>query len=130
MTDFSFSAADLTAMREAQTDHMMDTCYIQVLTQTFNTFGEEINTWADSGSAIDCGLEMQAGSETHGTDKTVVQYDAVLRISITDVPSETQRIRVTKRHAETLTTPLVYEIASPIQRGPSGNRILLRKVST
>lgn len=130
MTDFNFTSDELTALREAQTDHMMDTCYIQALTQTFNTFREEVDSWADSGSAIDCGLEMQAGSETRESDKTVVVYDAVLRIAITDVPSETQRIRVTIRHGETLSTPLVFEVISPIQRGPSGNRILLRKVST
>jgi head-tail adaptor len=127
---FDFSTDDLTLMREAQTDHMMDECYIQALTQTFNSFGEEINSWADSGAAISCGLEMQAGSETREDDKTVVMYDAVLRIAITDVPAETKRIRVTKRHGETLSTAIVYEIRSPIQRGPSGNRILLNKVST
>lgn len=127
---FDFSTEDLTLMREAQTDHMMDECYIQALTQTFNSFGEEINSWADSGAAIACGLEMQAGSETREDDKTVVMYDAILRIAITDVPAETKRIRVVKRHGETLSTPIVYEIRSPIQRGPSGNRILLNKVST
>jgi head-tail adaptor len=127
---FDFTAADLTSMREAQTGHMMDTCYIQALTQTFNTYGEEINSWADSGSAIDCGLDMRSGSETRGTNKTVVQYDATLRIAITELPTELKRIRVTKRHGETLTTPLIYDIISPIQRGPSGFRILLNKVST
>jgi head-tail adaptor len=127
---FDFTTDELALMREAQTDHMMDECYIQALTQTFNSFGEEINSWADSGSAIACGLEMQAGSETREDDKTVVMYDAVLRIAITDVPAETKRIRVVKRHNETLSTPLVYEIRSPIQRGPSGNRILLNKVNT
>ena len=127
---FDFTAADLTSMRSAQTGHMMDSCYLQALTQTFNTFGEEVNSWADSGSEIDCGLDMSPGSETRGTDKTVVKYDAILRIAITELPTELKRIRVTKRFGETLTTPLIYDIVSPIQRGPSGFRILLNKVST
>ena len=127
--DYSFSAEELAGMREAQTGHMLDSCYLQAVTQTFNTFGEEVNSWADSGSEIDCGLDMRPGSEVRATNKTVVQYDAVLRIAITELPTELKRVRVTKRFGETLTTALIYDIVSPIQRGPSGFRILLNKVS-
>ena len=124
-----FTSTDLTNMRLAQTDRLQDECYIQALTETTNTFGETVNSWADSGSAISCGLDMRTGSETRGINKTVVQYDAVLRLPVTSTVAETQRIRVTKRYAESLTTPIVYDIISPIQRGPSGIRILLNKVS-
>lgn len=123
-----FTANDLINMRSAQTDHMQDECYIQALTQTTNTHGEVVNTWADSGSAIACGLDMRPGSETRGPEKTVVQYDATLRLAITNLPEETQRIRVTKRFGESITA-LIYDIAAPVQRGPSGIRILLNKVS-
>jgi len=125
---FDFTASDLASMRDAQTGHMMDTCYIQALTQTTNTFGEVVNSWADSGSAVDCGLDMKPGSEVRGTNKTVVQYDATLRLAITTTIDETQRIRVTKRFGESI-TPIIYDIVSPIQRGPSGIRLLLNKVS-
>ena len=124
-----FTTADLANMRSAHTDRLQDECYIQALTETANTYGEVVNSWADSGSAIACGLDMSAGSEVRGINKTVVQYDAVLRLPITSAVAETQRIRVTKRYAESLTTPIVYDIISPIQRGPSGIRILLNKVS-
>lgn len=123
-----FDTSDLTNMRTAQTDHMLDECYIQALTQTTNTFGEVVNSWADSGSAIACGLDMRPGSETRNANKTIVQYDAVLRLAITTTVDETQRIRVTKRFGESI-TPLVFDILSPIQRGPSGIRLLLNKVS-
>jgi hypothetical protein len=73
---------------------------------------------------------MRSGSEMQRDNKTVVQYDAVLRIQVTEIPSEMKRFRVTKRHGETLATPLVFDIVAPVQRGPSGNRILLNKVST
>src|SRR3972149_5824272 len=102
-----FTTTDLSNMRQAQTDRMQDECYIQALTQTTNTFGEVVDSWADSGSAIACGLDMRPGSETRNPNKTVVQYDAVLRLAITTTIDETQRIRVTKRFAETLSTPLV-----------------------
>lgn len=125
-----FTAADLANMREAQTDRMQDACYIQALSQSTNSFGEVVNSWADSGSEIACGLDMRAGSERREADKTVVMYDATLRLSITASVDETKRIRVTKRFAESLTTPLVFDIAAPVQRGPSAIRILLNKVST
>jgi head-tail adaptor len=123
-----FDTTDLANMRETQTDHMMDECYIQALTQTTNTYGEVVNSWADSGSALACGLDMRPGSETRGPEKTVVQYDATLRLGITNLTEETQRIRITKRFGESITA-LVYDIAAPVQRGPSGIRILLNKVS-
>jgi head-tail adaptor len=123
-----FTSADLTNMRGAQTDHMLDECYIQALTQTTNTFGEVVNAWSDSGSALACGLDMRPGSEERGPQKTIVQYDATLRLAITNLTEETQRIRITKRFGESI-TPLVYDIAAPVQRGPSGIRILLNKVS-
>jgi hypothetical protein len=123
-----FTSADLTHMRGAQTDHMLDACYIQALTQTSNTYGEVINAWTDSGSELACGLDMRPGSEERGPEKTIVQYDATLRLAITNLPEETQRIRITKRFGESI-TPLIYDIAAPVQRGPSGIRILLNKVS-
>jgi head-tail adaptor len=127
---YDFTAADLTSMREAQYGHMMDAGYFQALTRTYDTYGEQIDSWADTGSLVDCGLDMRSGSEMQRDNKTVVQYDAVLRIQVTEIPSEMRRFRVTKRHGETLTTPLVFDIVAPVQRGPSGNRILLNKVST
>lgn len=128
--DYKFTQSDLSAMREIQNGHMMDAGYFQALTRTYNTYGEEINSWADTGSEVSCGLEMMSGAEMRRQDKTIVQYDAVLRVAVTEMPSELRRFRVTKRHGETLATPLVFDIISPVQRGPSGNRILLQRVST
>lgn len=122
------SAKDVKTVRATQVSSLPDTCYIQALTQTTNTYGEVVESWADSGAAFACGLEMQSGSEVRKSDKTVVNYDAILRVAITSLPLEAQRIRVTKRHNETITA-IIYDIASPIQRGASGNRILLNKVS-
>lgn len=125
-----FTSTDLANMRLAHTDRLQDACYLQVRSTSANTFGELIESWVDTGSEIACGLEMKAGSETRGIDKTVVNYDAVLRLPVTSAVTELYRIRVTKRHTESLSTPLVFDIVSPIQRGPSGIRILLNKVST
>lgn len=130
MVDYDFTAADLSAMRDVQNGHMQDEGYFQALTQTTNTYGEVIDTWADSGSAVACGVDMRSGSERRTDNKTIVNYDASLRVAVTEMQSELKRFRVTKRFNETLTTPLIFDILSPIQRGPSGNRLLLNKVST
>ena len=121
------SSEHLTRMRSAAVDHMMDTCVIQTCTQTADTFGEMVETFAD-GSAQVCGLDMRPGSERKGKESTVVMYDATLRLAITSTPSAKDRIKITKRYGETLSTALVFGIVGPIQRGPSGIRLQLKKL--
>ncbi len=123
------SAKDIKAIRAVQVQSLPDTCYLQTLSQTTNSFGEVINSWTDAASTIACGLEMKSGSEKRTPENTVVTYDAILRIAITEIPPETKRVRVTKRHNESITA-IIFDIVSPVQRGASGNRILLQKVST
>lgn len=125
-----FTTTDLSNMRSAHIDRLQDTCYLQARTVTPDSMNQQVESWADTGSALSCGLEMKAGSETQLLEKTLVVYDAILRLAIADVPTEVQRVRVTKRYGETLTTAMIFDIASPIQRGPSGIRILLTKVTT
>ena len=124
----SFSTGDLTNMRAAQEEHMMDTCVIQAYVQTKDSHNTLVETWPADGAALSCGLDMRPGSERHGTDKTVVNYDATIRIPITTTPDPRDRLKVTKRHGEALSVPLVYNIIGPVQRGPSGNRLLLKRI--
>ena len=125
-----FSTADLTNMRAAQDNHMMDTCVIQAVVETLDTFGEPVQTWPADSAALSCGLDMKPGFERHGTDKTVVNYDATLRLPIAQVPGIKDRIKVTKRFDEALAAALTYNIVGPIQRGPSGIKLLLKIVET
>jgi hypothetical protein len=124
-----FSAGDLDFMRDIQTDHMMDTCIIQTYSSSQNSYGEEVITYTD-GSAISCGLDMRPGNERHSAEYTASEYDATVRLPITTVPDMRDRIKITKRFDETLSTALVFEITGPIQRGPSGVRMQLKKVTT
>ena len=124
-----FSTADLSNMRQAQTDHMMDTCVIQTYTSGSNTFGEETVTYTD-GSAISCGLDMRPGLERHSAEYTTSEYDATIRLPITSAPDMRDRVKVTKRFGETLSTALVFEITGSIQRGPSGIRLQINRVTT
>lgn len=125
-----FSTTDLTNMRATQVSHMMDTCVFQACVETADTFGELVQTWPTDSAAVVCGLDMRPGSERHGVDKTVLQYDATLRLPITSTPDAKDRVKITHRFGEELVATLVFNIVGPIQRGPSGIRLLLRRVET
>ena len=122
-----FTPTELSGMRTAQDLHMMDVYIPQAYSRTINSFGEAIVTYADGSAAI-CGLDMRPGSERYGRDNTLLEYDATLRLPVTVAPDVKNRIKITVRFGETLATPLVFEIVGPIQRGPSGIRLLLRRI--
>jgi len=128
MSNYSFTAKDLQDMRTAQNVHMMDECVVLSYSAgAANEFNEsDAPVYAESDS-MPCGLDMNAGSERHEVDMTVIQYDAVLRLPLNMLLKETDRLKVFSRFAE-YPVPLTYEIVSPIQRGPSGLRVLLRKI--
>lgn len=127
--DFDFTATDLTSMRDMQDAHMQDTCVIQACTQTKDSYGQLVETFTD-GSAIACGLDMRSGSERRNVENVLLTYDATLRLDITQAPAVIDRIKVTKRFGEALDTALIFGIQGPIQRGPSGIRLLLERIET
>lgn len=128
--EFSFTPDDLTAMREAQTDHMLDSCAILTYAEgTRNEFNEADAPTYTEGAPVECGLDMRPGSRRFGGEMTVIQYDATLRLPLHTPVTEKDHIRILSRFGEMHDT-LDYEIVSPIQRGPSGMRIYLRKVVT
>lgn len=96
--------------------------------RTFNDYAEPVEIWTEVSTDVPCGLDMQSGNEDRRTTDTLIQYDAVIRLPLSEGWDEKDRIKITKRFGED-TTDLVFEIASPIQRGPSGIRLLLKKVS-
>ena len=127
---YAFTAAELSDFRVAQDGHMLDTGNLQPITVTDDTFGQQVETWPTNSADIACGLDMRPGSERHGADKTVVEYDATVRVPIATTVDMRDHFRVTKRFGEMLTSALVFEIISPAQRGPSGIRLLLRRIET
>ncbi|OGO12732.1 MAG: hypothetical protein A2Y53_04875 [Chloroflexi bacterium RBG_16_47_49] len=128
MTSLFFDADDLTGMRSTQDGHMQDECVTQARVQTADTYNQLIDTYPVDSAAIICGLDMRPGIERHMPDGNTVTYDATIRLPIATVVLTTDRIKITKRFGETLAVPLVYEIMSPIQRGPSGLRYALRRL--
>lgn len=127
MTMSHFSQAELEAMRDTQDGAMQDVCRLMTYSRTFNSYGEPVEVWADGTTDIICGLEMKPGTERSRDTMTVIEYDAILRLPIGTTLDEKDRIEVVSRYGEDITAQ-VYRIAAPIQRGPSGIRILLNQI--
>lgn len=128
-----FTTADLVNLRSAQDLHMQDTCKIMVYSAgTVDEYGESASPTYTAGSEIACGLNMRPNMrsvfENAEQDFTSIVFDGDLRLPINTTFKETDRIQITKRFGETINPALTYEIVSPIQRGPSGIRVLLKRV--
>ena len=127
---YQFSDTELETMRTAQDGHMLDTGNMQPVTLAQDSFGQVVESWPSNSTSIACGLDMRSGSERHGADKTNVTYDATVRLPIGTAVELRDKFRITKRFGETLATALVFEIVAPIQQGPSGLRLMLKRVET
>jgi hypothetical protein len=123
----AFTTAELTSLRVAQESAMQDTGNVETYSESFNTFGEPVPSFAHAAD-IACGLDMKPGSINLEPNKTTVIYDATVRIPISTAVKMSDNFRVTKRFGETLATALVFNIVGTIQRGPSGIRLMLQKV--
>lgn len=122
-----FTSKELADFRSAQTAHMMDTGYRMVRSVSPDAYNEQIEVFTQSSTSTACGLEMKSGAEQDKETMTLIEYDAILRLPITTIIDYKDRFRVTKRYGENITA-LTFEIVSPIQRGPSGLRVLLKRV--
>lgn len=128
-----FTSADLVNLRAAQDTHMQDACKIMAYSAgSVDEYGEPSSPTYTAGSEIICGLNMRPNMrsvfENAEQDFTSIVFDGDLRLPIGTTFKETDRVQITKRFGEALNPTLTYEIVSPIQRGPSGIRVLLKKV--
>lgn len=121
--------SQLSHMRDTQVLSLMDTFHKLSYSRTFNEYNEPIEVYTEVLIDVTCGLEQKQGEERGADKNTVITWDAVLRLPISYVIDEKDRIRITKRYGERLDTPIDYQIVSPQQRGPSGIRLLLKKVA-
>ena len=128
--DYSFTEDDLQRMRETQTGHMLDQCVIMQYTPgTRNEYNEDdAFTYVDS-APLECGLNMNPGTRTFGEEMTVIRYDAILRLPLHTPITELNKIRIISRYGE-YHNGVEWEIITPIDRGPSGIRVYLRKIVT
>jgi hypothetical protein len=115
-------------MRATQVAHMQDECVIRHYSPGTDSHNEDVKAYVADATAPVCGLDMRSGDERHFAQFNALVYDATIRLPIgTDVNANDQ-VMITKRFGETLSAPLTFEIVGPIQQGPSGMRLKLKKV--
>jgi hypothetical protein len=124
-----FPDGDLSRMQATQEAHMPDTCHRWAFSSAADEYNQQVESWTENGTDIVCGLEQEVGTERVGQDKVVVSYDATIRLPIAqaEVWSVRDQLTITKRFGSAI-TPIKYSVVAPVQRGPSGIRLLLQKL--
>jgi hypothetical protein len=115
-------------MRSIQEGHMQDECVILHYAPGTDSHNEDVAGYVADESTTICGLDMRPGDERHTPQYTALVYDATVRLPIGTVIDAKDRLSITKRYGETLEEPLGFEIVGPVQQGPSGIRLKLKKV--
>lgn len=116
----------LAYIRKIANAQFVDICNIGTVTYTNDSSGHPTKA-ISYGSDQACSFVMKPGSERRKDDGTVVTYDASVRLPLSVATDAKNVIKITKHYGETLSTPLVFEIVGPVQRGMSETRLLLRK---
>ena len=130
----TFSEDQLAAMRATQALVMGHACQVGTIATTQNSIGELVAAAPAYGRELACGFQMLAptaiGAEFRTADGSVVRADAVLRLPYGTAVTTSDVVKVTKRHGETITSPLVYEVLGLPAVGASGILCYLRQVTT
>jgi len=126
-----WSEEDKALMREAQASTMGDEGYAwRYSTTTQDEYGQVEYPYVRDEEPMEVGIEFSTGTELHGADMTVVQYDAVLRLPYGAKLGEKDRFELTGFRGEVLEVPILFEVQSPQGLGLSGSVVNLRKVET
>ena len=121
-----FTATELTRMRSTQDGAMQDTCRIGAYTSVDDAYNLPSVIYV-YGDEVVCGLDLISPTEQQASGEVPI-IDAKLRLPIGTTIDERDRIRIEQRYNEALTTPQVFEIEGPVDRGPSGLVLDLRLV--
>lgn len=122
----AFTDPELARLRATQEAAMQDRCVVQAYSSEPDEYGNPTVTYT-AGDEIACGVEQVSPREVKGTGEVPV-IQAKLRLPIGTVIDPRDRIQVMTRYGEALTTPQEFEIAGPVQQGPSGLVLNLRIV--
>lgn len=121
-------SSQLSHFRERQLASMMDLCRILSYSGSQDEYNEKRPTYTEIEVDIPCGLDMRPGSERERDKDIIVSYDATIRLPLTVSITEKDQIKIVERFGEAI-TPIVFDVAAPIQRGPSAIRLLLSKAT-
>lgn len=116
---------ELEGLRATQEAAMLDTCVLMSYGETLDSIHHPVPTWTDGPLSI-CGLDMTGGSEQRGSQRTLVRWDAKLRLPLDTNIQLKDRVRIVLRFGRPC-APIVYDVAGPTEQGPSGLVVPLKK---
>jgi len=125
----TFTTTEIDRLQNAQEAAMQDLCVRLVYSADADDYGNPAPTYSTGANvALACGLEHVSPAEVQSTGAVPV-IDARLRLPVDTVLDERDRIRVTYRYGEAMTSPQDFEIIGPVRRGPSGLVLDLKLVT-
>ena len=125
----AFSVSELLGMQETQESAMMDLCDISRISNSgTDGYGKPRRTWVTIYDDVPCGFGYPTPREAMGLAQAE-QIDAKLRLALGTDITNLDRVTITDRFGVAETDPITYEVGGPIEQGPSGIIIWLRKVT-
>ena len=118
-------AHEIALMRATATTHMFDEGHALYHRARLDSYGDKVATYSRGKTTI-CGLEIKPGSEMEGSTKTVITWDAELRLPPGYRIGEKDRFKVTSYRGEVVS--MEYEVSTPKQLGMTANRYALKRV--
>jgi len=104
---------------------MQDICMVQRYSAFEDAYGNPSPDYTDQ-PAISCGVDQSSPTELQGSGR-VPEIDLSLRLPVGTVIDPRDRIKVTHRYGLALATAEVYAIVGPVERGPSGLVVRLKR---
>jgi len=124
-----FSTDELTDMQAAQIAAMMDCCDIlRFANAGADGYGKPGRTWVKAYEDVACGFGYPAPRESMGLAQAE-HLEAKLRLALGTDITNLDRVTITERFGVIEADPVTYEIGGPIEQGPSGIIVWLRRVT-
>ena len=125
----AFTDTELLDMQDAQEAAMMDTCDIwRISNAGKDSYGKPKRAWITLYHDVPCGFGYPTPREAMGLAQAE-QIDAKLRLALGTDITNLDRVTITDRFGTAEAEPIQYEIGGPVEQGPSGLVVWLRKVT-
>lgn len=121
------TVTEISRMQTTQQGSLHETVVVQRYSSVADSYGNPTPTYTDQ-AAISGGLRFMTPREVQRTGEVPI-IDAELRLPISTVLDDRDRIKITHRYGTALAIVWVFELVAPPKRGPSGLVCQLRWVT-
>jgi hypothetical protein len=120
----SMSPEELQAIRAFQAETLLDSCRIISVSEGAVDAYNNPTAIETEGAATPCGFRYLRPWELMDQ---VPGVEAKLRLPHGTAIKTTDKVKITDRYGETISTPWLYEVAGPPEIGVSGVQVLLKR---